>query len=166
MGQTSSALCSSASQNLTAVGSSHSLAETVLHLAMTLFGLVSSEHGGTSLIFGIGSVSDSDPMDAFYSDNIYYIHKPLGLSRVFFVLGHFFAFLARFSAESPALWSISTKNITNIRTFFAWPPPSRPSSRQPRPRPRRWRTRCRPAPRSPTAEGSHPPERPWCGRRR
>ena len=44
MGQTSSALRSSASQNLAAVGSSHSLAETVLHLAMTLLGLVSTEH--------------------------------------------------------------------------------------------------------------------------
>ena len=44
MGQTSSALRSSTSQNLAAVSSSHSLAETVLHLAMTLLGLVSTEH--------------------------------------------------------------------------------------------------------------------------
>ena len=39
-----SALSSSASKNLAAVSVSHSLAETVLHLAMTLFGLVSSFH--------------------------------------------------------------------------------------------------------------------------
>ena len=42
--QTSSALRSSASQNLAAIGSSHSLAETVLHLAMTLLRLISTEH--------------------------------------------------------------------------------------------------------------------------
>ena len=44
VGQTSAALSSSASQNLTAVGGSHSLTETVLHLAMTLLGLISTEH--------------------------------------------------------------------------------------------------------------------------
>ena len=44
VGQTSSALRSSTSQNLAAVSSSHSLAETVLHLAMTLLGLISTEH--------------------------------------------------------------------------------------------------------------------------
>ena len=42
--QASAALSSSASQHLAAVGGSHSLAETVLHLAMTLLGLISTEH--------------------------------------------------------------------------------------------------------------------------
>ena len=44
VGQTSAALSSSASHNLAAVGSSHSLTETVLHLAMTLLGLICTEH--------------------------------------------------------------------------------------------------------------------------
>ena len=44
MGQASAALSSSASQHLAAVGGSHSFAETVLHLAMTLLGLISTEH--------------------------------------------------------------------------------------------------------------------------
>ena len=42
--QALSALCSAAGKNLAAVSVSHSLAETVLHLAMTLLGLVSSFH--------------------------------------------------------------------------------------------------------------------------
>ena len=44
VGQTSAALSSSASQHLAAVGGSHSLTETVLHLAMTLLGLICTEH--------------------------------------------------------------------------------------------------------------------------
>ena len=44
VGQTSAALRSSASQNLATVGGSHSLTETVLHLAMTLLGLICTEH--------------------------------------------------------------------------------------------------------------------------
>ena len=39
-----SALCSAAGENLAAVSVSHSLAEAVFHLAMTLLGLVSSFH--------------------------------------------------------------------------------------------------------------------------
>ena len=42
--QTRSAFCSSASQYLAAVGSCHSLAETMFHLAMTLFRLISAKH--------------------------------------------------------------------------------------------------------------------------
>ena len=90
VGQSLSAFCTSSLENVSAVGSSHSLSETVLLLSLTLFGLISSEHSGTSLILEIGSVSDSDPMDAFYSDNIYYIHKWMVLSRVFLILGLFF----------------------------------------------------------------------------
>ena len=44
MGQASAALGAATGQDLAAVGSSHSLAEAVLHLAMTLLGLVSSFH--------------------------------------------------------------------------------------------------------------------------
>ena len=57
VGQSLSALCTSSLQNVSAVGSSHSLSETMLFLSLTLFGLVSSEHNGTSLILVIGSVS-------------------------------------------------------------------------------------------------------------
>ena len=39
-----SALCSAAGKNLAAVSVSHSFAEAVLHLAMTLLGLISSLH--------------------------------------------------------------------------------------------------------------------------
>jgi len=39
-----SALCSATGKNLAAVSVSHSLAEAVFHLAMTLLGLVSSFH--------------------------------------------------------------------------------------------------------------------------
>ena len=44
VGQTSAALSSSASQHLAAVGGSHSLTETVLHLSVTFLGLISSFH--------------------------------------------------------------------------------------------------------------------------
>ncbi len=47
VGQTSSALCSSASQNLAAVLGRHSLAETMLFFSLDLFGLVSSQHYST-----------------------------------------------------------------------------------------------------------------------
>ena len=60
-----SAFRTSSLENVSAVSSSHSLSETVLLLSLTLFGLVSSEHGGTSLIFGIGSVSDSTQWTLF-----------------------------------------------------------------------------------------------------
>ena len=49
VGQSLSAFCTSSLQNVSAVGSSHSFSETVLFLSLTLFGLVSSEHNGTSL---------------------------------------------------------------------------------------------------------------------
>ncbi len=91
VGQSLSAFCTSSLENVSAVCSSHSLSETVLLLSLTLFGLVSSEHSGTSLIFGFGSVSDSDPMDAFYSDIAYYTRNGKRLSRVFFILGKFFS---------------------------------------------------------------------------
>ena len=42
--QTRSAFCSAASQNFAAVGGRHPFTEAVLHLAMTLFGLVGTEH--------------------------------------------------------------------------------------------------------------------------
>ena len=57
VGQSLSALCTSSLQNVSAVGSLHSLSETMLFLSLTLFGLVSSEHNGTSLILVLGSVS-------------------------------------------------------------------------------------------------------------
>ena len=47
MGQTSSALRSSASQNLAAVGSGHALTETMLLGALTLLGLIGTNHAGT-----------------------------------------------------------------------------------------------------------------------
>ena len=48
-----SALCSAASKYLAAVSVRHSLAEAMFHLAMTLFGLVCSFHGKTSILTGI-----------------------------------------------------------------------------------------------------------------
>ena len=65
VGKSLSAFRTSSLENVSAVSSSHSLSETVLLLSLTLFGLVSSEHGGTSLIFGIGSVSDSTQWTLF-----------------------------------------------------------------------------------------------------
>ena len=44
VGQTLSAACSSSGEHLATVGSRHSFAEAVLHLAMTLFGLIGTEH--------------------------------------------------------------------------------------------------------------------------
>ena len=44
MGQASAALGAAAGQHLTAVSGGHSLAEAVLFLSLTLFGLISSEH--------------------------------------------------------------------------------------------------------------------------
>ena len=48
-----SALCSAAGENLTAVSVRHSLAEAVLHLAMTLLGLISPFHSCITSIQGV-----------------------------------------------------------------------------------------------------------------
>ena len=111
-----SAFRTSSLENVSAVSSSHSLSETVLLLSLTLFGLVSSEHGGTSLIFGIGSVSDSDPMDAFYSDIVYYTRKQGGLSSVFSILGKNFRKFRKNQMKFRPSFGI----FTDIRTVFAW----------------------------------------------
>ena len=47
-----SALCSAASKNFAAVSVRHSFTEAMFHLAMTLFGLVCSFHGKTSILNG------------------------------------------------------------------------------------------------------------------
>ena len=44
MGQASAALSAAAGKHLAAIGSSHSLAETVLLGALTLLGLIGTEH--------------------------------------------------------------------------------------------------------------------------
>ncbi len=92
VGQSLSALCTSSLQNVSAVGSSHSLSETMLFLSLTLFGLVSSEHNGTSLMLESEAYRPKDTMHAFYSDSIYYIRSASVLSSVFLILGDFFAF--------------------------------------------------------------------------
>jgi len=92
VGQSLSALCTSSLQNVSAVGSSHSLSETMLFLSLTLFGLVSSEHNGTSLMLESEAYRPKDTMHAFYSDSIYYIRKERILSRLFFILSNFFTF--------------------------------------------------------------------------
>ena len=48
-----SALCSATGENLTAVSVRHSLAEAVLHLAMTLLGLISPFHSYITSIQGV-----------------------------------------------------------------------------------------------------------------
>ena len=50
VGQSLSALCTSSLQNISAVCSSHSLSEAVLLFSLTLFGLIGSEHNGTSFV--------------------------------------------------------------------------------------------------------------------
>ena len=90
VGQSLSALCTSSLQNVSAVGSLHSLSETMLFLSLTLFGLVSSEHNGTSLILESEAYRPKDTMHAFYSDALYYKRKASVLSIVFFILGEFF----------------------------------------------------------------------------
>jgi hypothetical protein len=92
VGQSLSALCTSSLQNVSAVGSSHSLSETMLFLSLTLFGLVSSEHNGTSLMLESEAYRPKDTMHAFYSDSIYYKRNARALSSVFLILGDFFAF--------------------------------------------------------------------------
>ena len=116
IGESLSAFCTSSLENVSAVCSSHSLSETVLLLSLTLFGLISSEHGGTSLIFGIGSVSDSNPMDAFYSDIVYYTRKQGGLSSVFSILGKNFRKFRKNQMKFRPSFGI----FTDIRTVFAW----------------------------------------------
>ena len=74
VGQSLSALCTSSLQNVSAVGSSHSLSETMLFLSLTLFGLVSSEHNGTSLILVIGSVSATRHNARFFTVTTYIIY--------------------------------------------------------------------------------------------
>ena len=92
VGQSLSALCTSSLQNVSAVGSSHSLSETMLFLSLTLFGLVSSEHNGTSLMLESEAYRPKDTIHAFYSDSIYYKRNASVLSSVFLILGDFFAF--------------------------------------------------------------------------
>ena len=92
VGQSLSAFCTSSLENISTIGRSHSLSETMLLLSLTLFGLVSSEHIGTSLNFKIGSVSDSNQMNAFYSDNIYYIPTLPRLSILFSIFTLFSQF--------------------------------------------------------------------------
>ena len=104
VGQSLSALCTSSLQNVSAVGSLHSLSETMLLLSLTLFGLVSSEHNGTSLNSKSEAYRPQDTMHAFYSDNIYYKRKESCLSSVFFILGKIFSFWA---VNSVLLWKIS-----------------------------------------------------------
>ena len=52
-GELLSALGSAAGKNLAAVRGGHSLAEAVLHFALTLFGLVRSFHADTPPFFGL-----------------------------------------------------------------------------------------------------------------
>ena len=63
--QSLSAFCASSLQNVSAVGSSHSLSEAVLLLSLTLFGLVSSEHGWHLLRYLIGNVNRAIATNAF-----------------------------------------------------------------------------------------------------
>ena len=95
VGQSLSAFCTSSLQNVSAVGSLHSLSETMLLLSLTLFGLVSSEHNGTSLMLESEAYRPQDTMHAFYSDSIYYIRKGRILSSTFFILGNFFSILQK-----------------------------------------------------------------------
>ena len=108
VGQSLSALCTSSLQNVSAVGSSHSLSETMLLLSLTLFGLVSSEHIGTSLNFKIGSVSDSNQMNAFYSDNIHYISTAPALSIVFSI----FTFFSQIYQKKSSLFTANKMFLT------------------------------------------------------
>ena len=48
IGESGSHLCSASFEDFSAVGSFHSLSETVLHFSLTLFGLIGSEHINTS----------------------------------------------------------------------------------------------------------------------
>jgi hypothetical protein len=64
----------------------------MLFLSLTLFGLVSSEHNGTSLMLESEAYRPKDTMHAFYSDSIYYKRNARALSSVFLILGDFFAF--------------------------------------------------------------------------
>ena len=84
VGKSLSALCTSSLENVSAVSSSHSLSETVLLLSLTLFGLVSSEHIGTSLIIEIGSVSDSTQWTLFTVTSLI-IYIKHGACKVFFL---------------------------------------------------------------------------------
>src|SRR5699024_11259892 len=50
VGQADTALRTTASQNLATIAGSHTLTETVLFGALTLFGLIGTKHGGHLLI--------------------------------------------------------------------------------------------------------------------
>ena len=95
VGQSLSALCTSSLQNVSAVSSLQSLSETMLLLSLALFGLVSSEHNGTSLMLESEAYRPQDTMHAFYSDSIYYIREEGLLSSVFFILGKIFSFFSK-----------------------------------------------------------------------
>ena len=115
VGQSLSALCTSSLQNVSAVGSLHSLSETMLLLSLTLFGLVSSEHNGTSLMLESEAYRPKDTMHAFYSDSIYYKRNARALSSVFLILGDFFAFFL-ILMQNYGVFSQKTRHFSPVRT--------------------------------------------------
>ncbi len=113
VGQSLSALCTSSLQNVSAVGSSHSLSETMLFLSLTLFGLVSSEHNGTSLMLESEAYRPKDTMHAFYSDSIYYIRREYILSSVFLILGDFLLIFLIFCP----IWALFSQKSQDFALF-------------------------------------------------
>ena len=83
IGQSLSAFCASSLENVSAVGSLHSLSEAMLLLSLTLFGLVCSEHFQHLLEFFIGSVLLFSLFTLLHNDALYYTHKQCRLSIVF-----------------------------------------------------------------------------------
>ena len=91
-----SALCSAAGENLASVAICHSLAETVFHLALTLFGLISSFHRYPSISFSIFFLrqkhrdemprSEKKAQSPYFYNSQLYITAP-AVSTFFFLYG-------------------------------------------------------------------------------
>ena len=79
IGESCSALSAASLENLSAVGSSHSLAEAVLLLSLTLFRLVSSEH----LVAPPCSISEAETSRVFTIRQVILYKSKENLSRVF-----------------------------------------------------------------------------------
>ena len=93
IGQSFSALCASSLEDVSTVGSSHSLSEAVLFFSLTLFGLVSSKHSLHLLKFVL--IPDYEISGIVSGSVLLYSHNTL-YTMTTYIKTHFFQFVKSF----------------------------------------------------------------------
>ena len=93
IGQSFSALCASSLEDVSTVGSSHSLSEAVLFFSLTLFGLVSSKHSLHLLKFVL--IPDYEISGIVSGSVLLYSHNTL-YTMTTYIKTHFFPFVKSF----------------------------------------------------------------------